>query len=93
MVPQYRRERTPRSSPAGAHRDPRMAPRSVRGAHGRAGVEARPPHEASMPARARRARGSAVSGPVLLQWMPARSIYFDDPDGHSLELCAPVNKM
>jgi catechol 2,3-dioxygenase-like lactoylglutathione lyase family enzyme len=36
-----------------------------------------------------RAHGIGVQGPVLLKWMPARSIYFSDPDGHDLELCAP----
>ena len=35
-------------------------------------------------------RGVAVKGPVFHEWMPARSIYFSDPDGHDLELCAPV---
>jgi catechol 2,3-dioxygenase-like lactoylglutathione lyase family enzyme len=35
-------------------------------------------------------RGIAVEGPVFHQWMPAKSIYFSDPDGHDLELCAPV---
>ena len=34
--------------------------------------------------------GVAVTGPVLHDWMPAKSVYFDDPDGNSLELCAPV---
>jgi catechol 2,3-dioxygenase-like lactoylglutathione lyase family enzyme len=29
-------------------------------------------------------------GPVLHEWMPAKSIYFSDPDGHDLELCAPL---
>ena len=33
-------------------------------------------------------RGVAVEGPVALDWIPARSIYFADPDGHALELCA-----
>jgi catechol 2,3-dioxygenase-like lactoylglutathione lyase family enzyme len=37
-----------------------------------------------------RARGILVHGPVLHEWMPARSIYFKDPDGNELELCAPL---
>jgi catechol 2,3-dioxygenase-like lactoylglutathione lyase family enzyme len=37
-----------------------------------------------------RAQGVEVEGPVYHEWMPARSIYFSDPDGHALELCAPV---
>jgi lactoylglutathione lyase len=37
-------------------------------------------------------RGIAVSGPVFHEWMPAKSLYFDDPDGNDLELCAPVQK-
>jgi catechol 2,3-dioxygenase-like lactoylglutathione lyase family enzyme len=36
-----------------------------------------------------RERGLAVKGPVSHDWMPARSVYFADPDGHELELCAP----
>ena len=36
-------------------------------------------------------RGVAVNGSVFHEWMPAKSIYFEDPDGHALELCAPVN--
>ncbi|NOS80887.1 MAG: VOC family protein [Nitrospira sp.] len=36
-----------------------------------------------------RKRGIAVTGPVFHEWMPAKSIYFSDPDGHDLELCAP----
>ncbi len=39
-----------------------------------------------------RARGVAVNGPVFINWMPAKSVYFADPDGHSLELCAPLDK-
>jgi catechol 2,3-dioxygenase-like lactoylglutathione lyase family enzyme len=35
-------------------------------------------------------KGLEIEGPVLHEWMPAKSVYFDDPDGHSLELCAPV---
>jgi lactoylglutathione lyase len=41
-------------------------------------------------AEALRDRGIDVSGPVTHDWMPARSIYFNDPDGHALELCAPL---
>ena len=37
-------------------------------------------------------RGVAVNGSVFHEWMPARSVYFSDPDGHDLELCAPVRK-
>ena len=36
--------------------------------------------------------GVTVDGPYSHEWMPARSIYFADPDGHDLELCAPVNR-
>ncbi len=39
-----------------------------------------------------REHGVEVSGPVTHDWMPARSIYFRDPDGHDLELCAPLNR-
>ena len=38
-----------------------------------------------------RERGVEVNGPVFHEWMPAKSIYFADPDGHDLELCATVN--
>ena len=37
-----------------------------------------------------RRRGVEVEGPVLHQWMPAKSLYFSDPDGNQLELCAPL---
>ncbi len=29
--------------------------------------------------------GPEVGEPVVFPWMPAASVYFDDPDGHSLE--------
>jgi catechol 2,3-dioxygenase-like lactoylglutathione lyase family enzyme len=38
-----------------------------------------------------REKGLEVEGPVFHEWMPAYSVYFPDPDGHQLELCAPVN--
>ena len=37
-----------------------------------------------------RENGVEVEGPVTHDWMPAKSIYFDDPDGNALELCAPI---
>ncbi len=37
-------------------------------------------------------QGIDVEGPVFYAWMPAKSVYFSDPDGHGLELCAPLNK-
>ena len=39
-----------------------------------------------------RQRGVRVEGPVYHAWMPAKSVYFSDPDGHDLELCARVRK-
>lgn len=41
-------------------------------------------------ADALREAGVAVTGPVFHEWMPAMSVYFDDPDGNALELCAPM---
>jgi lactoylglutathione lyase len=32
--------------------------------------------------------GGPIEEPVVLSWMPAASVYFEDPDGHSLELIA-----
>lgn len=39
-----------------------------------------------------RERGVEVEGPVFHQWMPATSLYFEDPDGNALELCAITNR-
>ena len=38
-----------------------------------------------------RERGVKTEGPVFHKWMSAKSVYFDDPDGNALELCAIVN--
>jgi catechol 2,3-dioxygenase-like lactoylglutathione lyase family enzyme len=35
-----------------------------------------------------RDRGVLVSEPVFHEWMNSVSVYFDDPDGHALELLA-----
>lgn len=32
--------------------------------------------------------GQPINEPVVIGWMPAASVYFDDPDGHSLEYVA-----
>jgi catechol 2,3-dioxygenase-like lactoylglutathione lyase family enzyme len=37
-------------------------------------------------------KGVEIDGPHFHEWMPAKSVYFSDPDGHALELCAPVGK-
>jgi catechol-2,3-dioxygenase len=39
-----------------------------------------------------REQGLMVEGPVIHDWMPSKSIYFADPDGHNLELLALMNK-
>jgi catechol 2,3-dioxygenase-like lactoylglutathione lyase family enzyme len=41
-------------------------------------------------AGALRAQGVPVEGPMVHEWIPAKSLYFADPDGHDLELCAPL---
>jgi catechol 2,3-dioxygenase-like lactoylglutathione lyase family enzyme len=38
-----------------------------------------------------RKKGVPIAGPLVHDWIPARSVYFADPDGHYLELCAPVS--
>ena len=35
-----------------------------------------------------REKGVSVSDPVYHEWMNSVSVYFDDPDGHALELLA-----
>lgn len=32
--------------------------------------------------------GKPIDEPIVLTWMPATSVYFDDPDGHALEFIA-----
>ncbi|MEJ0016027.1 MAG: VOC family protein [Acetobacteraceae bacterium] len=32
-----------------------------------------------------------IDEPVVLAWMPAASVYFDDPDGHSLEFISMLD--
>ena len=37
-------------------------------------------------------KGVKLCGQMTHQWIPARSVYFEDPDGHDLELCAPIEE-
>lgn len=37
-------------------------------------------------------RGVIIDGPYFHAWMPAKSVYFSDPDGHAVELCAVVSQ-
>jgi catechol 2,3-dioxygenase-like lactoylglutathione lyase family enzyme len=37
--------------------------------------------------------GAPIEEPIVLAWMPAASVYFDDPDGHSLEFISMLNEM
>ena len=48
------------------------------------------PGEIDAAAEQLRQQGVDAVGPVVHEWMPARSLYFSDPDGHDLELCAPL---
>jgi lactoylglutathione lyase len=36
-----------------------------------------------------REHGVATRGPIVHDWIPGTSLYFEDPDGHELELFAP----
>lgn len=36
--------------------------------------------------------GNPIGEPRVLCWMPAASVYFDDPDGHSLEFIAMLDE-
>jgi lactoylglutathione lyase len=36
--------------------------------------------------------GSPIEEPIVLCWMPAASVYFDDPDGNSLEFIAMLEE-
>jgi len=38
--------------------------------------------------RPRSGAGDPIEEPEVLPWIPAASVYFDDPDGHSLEYIA-----
>ena len=33
-----------------------------------------------------------IDEPIVLSWMPAASVYFDDPDGHSLEFICMLDE-
>lgn len=37
--------------------------------------------------------GREIDEPVVYPWMPAASVYFDDPDGHSLEYLAMMDEV
>jgi catechol 2,3-dioxygenase-like lactoylglutathione lyase family enzyme len=37
-----------------------------------------------------RERGVPTRGPIFHDWMPGTSLYFEDLDGHELELFAPA---
>jgi catechol 2,3-dioxygenase-like lactoylglutathione lyase family enzyme len=36
--------------------------------------------------------GQSIEEPLVLCWMPAASVYFDDPDGHSLEFICMLDE-
>ena len=35
-------------------------------------------------------RGVPTTGPIFHEWIPGKSLYFRDPDGHDLEFFAPA---
>ncbi len=41
---------------------------------------------------ARSGDGNPIDEPIVLSWMPAASVYFDDPDGHSLEFICMLDE-
>ena len=41
---------------------------------------------------ARSGDGTPIEEPIVLSWMPAASVYFDDPDGHSLEFISMLDE-
>lgn len=45
--------------------------------------------EISRAAEEFRRAGVGALGPIVHDWISAASLYFADPDGHDLELCAP----
>jgi lactoylglutathione lyase len=36
--------------------------------------------------------GNPIEEPIVLAWMPAASVYFEDPDGHSLEFICMLDE-
>ena len=40
----------------------------------------------------RSGEGTPTDEPIVLAWMPAASVYFDDPDGHSLEFISMLDE-
>jgi len=46
--------------------------------------------DAGIPPRAS-GGGPEIAEPIVFAWMPAASVYFDDPDGHSLEYISMID--
>ena len=54
-----------------------------------ADVEAAPTHLRAQGVTPRSSgNGPEIAEPIVFPWMPAAAVYFDDPDGHSLEYIA-----